>query len=77
MKASSPGDGLVVGLDVPAQVGMHLAEVVTPALIIDLDAFEHNVTLMKLYSVTGLSRIKHKNQEPAHKKNKNNPCQPA
>jgi len=46
MKASSPGDGLVVGLDVPAQVGMHLAEVVTPALIIDLDAFEHNVTTL-------------------------------
>ena len=36
----------VVGLNVPADVGMSLDEVSTPALIVDLDAFERNVKLM-------------------------------
>ena len=40
-------EDLIVGLDVPARVGMALAEVVTPALIIDLDAFEHNVAALR------------------------------
>ncbi len=30
----------------PAEVGMLLADVATPALLIDLDAFEHNLALM-------------------------------
>lgn len=36
----------VVGLNVPAEVGMSLDDVSTPALIVDLDAFERNVKLM-------------------------------
>jgi 3-hydroxy-D-aspartate aldolase len=36
----------VVGLNVPASVGMALEDVSTPALIIDLDAFERNVRRM-------------------------------
>lgn len=36
----------VVGLNVPAEVGMDLADVATPALIVDLDAFERNVDRM-------------------------------
>ncbi len=36
----------VVGLNVPAEVGMALEDVSTPALIIDLDAFERNVERM-------------------------------
>ena len=36
----------VVGLNVPAKVGMALEDVSTPALIIDLDAFERNVGRM-------------------------------
>ncbi len=36
----------VVGLNVPAEVGMALEDVSTPALIVDLDAFERNVKLM-------------------------------
>ncbi len=36
----------VVGLNVPAEVGMSLEDVSTPALIVDLDAFERNVKLM-------------------------------
>lgn len=36
----------VVGLNIPAEVGMALEDVATPALIIDLDAFEANVKVM-------------------------------
>lgn len=36
----------VVGLNVPAEVGMDLADVATPALIVDLEAFERNVDRM-------------------------------
>jgi len=39
----------VVGLTVPAAVGMPLEEVGTPALIVDLDAFEKNVATMKAF----------------------------
>ena len=37
----------VVGLNVPAVIGMDIADVSTPALIIDLDAFERNVARMR------------------------------
>lgn len=37
----------IVGLNIPATPGMSVDEVCTPALIIDLDAFEHNVKVMK------------------------------
>jgi 3-hydroxy-D-aspartate aldolase len=47
MKTGLKGNDLVVGLDVPAQVGMHLDEVMTPALIIHLDAFEHNIETLR------------------------------
>ncbi len=36
----------VVGLNVPAEIGMDLADVATPSLIVDLDAFERNVDRM-------------------------------
>jgi 3-hydroxy-D-aspartate aldolase len=39
----------IVGLTVPAAVGMPLEEVGTPALIVDLDAFEKNVATMKAF----------------------------
>ena len=47
MKTPSPYSVLVVGFDIPAQVGMNLADVMTPALIIDLEAFEHNVEILR------------------------------
>jgi 3-hydroxy-D-aspartate aldolase len=47
MRTSTDTSELVVGLDVPASVGMPLDEVVTPSLIIDLDAFEHNVAVLR------------------------------
>jgi 3-hydroxy-D-aspartate aldolase len=55
MKSTARSKDLVVGFDVPARVGMPLDEVVTPALLIDLDAFEHNVaTLGQQLEVTGV-----------------------
>lgn len=36
----------VVGLNVPAEIGMDLSDVATPSLIVDLDAFERNVDRM-------------------------------
>ncbi|MDQ6433826.1 DSD1 family PLP-dependent enzyme [Mesorhizobium sp. LHD-90] len=38
---------LEVGYDVPAAVGMDISEIQTPALIVDLDAFERNCARMK------------------------------
>ena len=40
-------ENLIVGLEIPARVGMSLDEVATPALIIDLDAFEENVHCLR------------------------------
>ena len=37
----------VVGVDIPAEIGMDLAQVQTPALIVDLDVFEKNVATLK------------------------------
>lgn len=36
-----------VGTIVPAKVGMHVSEIETPALIVDLDAFERNLEKMR------------------------------
>ncbi|GAB5470843.1 MAG: DSD1 family PLP-dependent enzyme [Rhodospirillales bacterium] len=50
----------VVGLNVPAEVGMALEEVATPALIVDLDAFERNVKKMRSFiEETGLRHRAH------------------
>ncbi|TNF88172.1 MAG: DSD1 family PLP-dependent enzyme [Gammaproteobacteria bacterium] len=43
----SVNDNAVVGFNIPAEVGMPLAEVCTPALIVDLDAFEQNVATLR------------------------------
>jgi len=37
----------IVGLDIPAEIGMPLEQVQTPALLIDLDVFEKNVAVLK------------------------------
>ena len=37
----------IVGLDLPAAIGMHVDDICTPALIIDLDAFEKNVAELR------------------------------
>ena len=38
-----------LGYDIPAHIGQTLEEICTPALIVDLDAFERNVAKMKDY----------------------------
>ena len=38
---------LILGLDVPAEIGMAEDDIITPALVIDLDAFERNVETMR------------------------------
>lgn len=55
----------VVGLNVPAAIGMPLEEVATPALIIDLDAFENNVKLMGDYIKA--QGIRHRAHAKTHK----------
>ncbi len=55
----------VVGLNVPAAIGMDLADVGTPALIIDLDAFERNVARMRDF-VTSRG-IRHRAHAKTHK----------
>lgn len=47
MNAINKSQPLVVGLNLPAEVGMSIDEVSTPSLIIDLDAFEKNVKIMR------------------------------
>jgi 3-hydroxy-D-aspartate aldolase len=46
MRTATQQGELVVGLNIPAQIGMDLSEVATPALIIELDAFERNVATL-------------------------------
>ncbi|MEM7221655.1 MAG: 3-hydroxy-D-aspartate aldolase BhcC [Pseudomonadota bacterium] len=38
-----------VGYDIPAAVGMDEADIQTPCLVVDLDAFEHNVEQMRQF----------------------------
>ena len=45
MKANQDKE-LEVGFNIPAEIGMALEEIATPALLIDLDAFEKNVKVM-------------------------------
>ena len=45
-------------MDIPAEIGMDLAEVATPALIIDLDAFERNVATLREYIETAGVRLR-------------------
>ena len=54
-----------VGLDVPARVGMSEVDIETPALIVDLDAFESN--LKKMRSITEATGVKLRAHAKAHK----------
>lgn len=46
MNAIDKDTELVVGFNIPAEIGMAEEDISTPALIIDLDGFEHNVKVM-------------------------------
>ena len=51
-------NSLIVGLDVPARVGMPLDEIATPALIVDLDAFEYNVETLRQHILAADVRLR-------------------
>ncbi len=65
MNAINKSEALVVGLNVPAEPGMDLADVSTPALIIDLDAFEKNVEVMR--SFMEQAGVRHRAHAKTHK----------
>ena len=65
MNAINKTHSLVVGLNVPAEVGMSIDEISTPALIVDLDAFEKNVKIMRDFiRKTG---VRHRAHAKTHK----------
>ncbi len=49
MNAITKSADFVVGLNIPAEIGMAAEDVCTPSLIIDLEAFENNVRIMGDY----------------------------
>lgn len=49
MNAPIKFEGFEVGYDIPASPGMDEADIQTPCLIVDLDAFERNVATMRDY----------------------------
>jgi 3-hydroxy-D-aspartate aldolase len=55
----------IVGLNVPAEVGMALESVSTPALIVDLDALERNVKKMAAFNKQ--KGIRHRAHAKTHK----------
>jgi 3-hydroxy-D-aspartate aldolase len=61
---TNPPD-LVVGLNIPAEVGMDAQDICTPALIVDLDAFEHNIEVMHQYIVA--KGLRHRAHAKTHK----------
>ena len=65
MNATTKIGSPVVGLTVPAKVGMALEDVSTPALIIDLDAFENNVELMRDFN--SRNGVRHRAHAKTHK----------
>ncbi len=65
MNAINKSEPPVVGLSVPAEPGMNLADVSTPALLVDLDAFEHNVETMR--SLLQKAGVRHRAHAKTHK----------
>ena len=58
-------DSAIVGLTVPAHVGMKLEHVATPALIIELDAFERNVAQLRTFTTE--NDVRHRAHAKTHK----------
>ena len=65
MNAITKGPEFVVGLNIPAEVGMDEQDICTPALIIDLDAFEHNIEVMAKYIKA--NGLRHRAHAKTHK----------
>lgn len=49
MSANMNLDAYEVGFDIPAAVGMDEADIQTPSLVVDLDAFERNIEVMRAF----------------------------
>lgn len=58
-------DSFQVGLDIPAAIGMDETDVQTPALILDLDALEHNIARMK--DIAASYGVRHRAHAKMHK----------
>ena len=65
MNAINKSQPRIVGLNVPAEVGMSLEDVSTPALIVDLDAFERNVASMRDFNAK--MGMRHRAHAKTHK----------
>ena len=55
----------IVGYNVPAEIGMPLEDVATPALIVELDAFERNIDYMRNF-IQG-HKLRHRAHAKTHK----------
>ena len=51
MTGSGQLDGLEVGYDVPAEIGMDEADIQTPCLVVDLDALDRNIARMQALAI--------------------------
>ena len=65
MKATHKDEDMVVGFNIPAEVGMAEEDISTPALLIDLDAFEKNIKVMGDFIKE--NRIRHRAHAKTHK----------
>jgi len=65
MNAVNKNTNFVVGLNIPAEIGMEEKDICTPALIIDLDVFEKNIRRMSNF-VKGKG-IRHRAHAKTHK----------
>jgi len=65
MKAINTNTKLVVGLNIPAEIGMAEEDICTPALIIDLEAFEKNIRQMSNFIKK--NGIRHRAHAKTHK----------
>ncbi len=65
MNATDKGIELIVGFDIPAEIGMAEEDISTPALLIDLDAFEKNVKLIRDFIKA--KGIRHRAHAKTHK----------
>jgi 3-hydroxy-D-aspartate aldolase len=65
MNAPAKFDGLEVGFDIPALPGMAEADIQTPALVLDLDALERNIT--KMGELAAQMGVRHRVHGKMHK----------
>ena len=65
MKTDTKIARAIVGLNIPAEIGTALEDVCTPALVIDLDAFERNIAQMGQFAEN--AGVRHRAHAKTHK----------